>query len=181
MANADAHGVFQFGGGTVIPPDVALLIFDCYETLIELDGRAYIPRKGVLDFLDRYSTIPLAIISDGEHGTVAASLIQAGIADRFAVVWGAPESLATLPDGRVLKRLDVVLQHFKIDRDRAVFIGDSPLDAEAARFHLVPFIRIPRSEDRDFSFARLLKGPSRYQSSEFTAIFLERYMQRKGK
>jgi hypothetical protein len=79
----------------------------------------------------------------------------------------------------MLKRLDAVIARFAVPIEQVVFIGDSPLDAAAAQHHGVPFIRVPRSEDREFSFAGLIKGPSRYQSSEFTSIFIERYLNRK--
>ena len=72
-----------------------------------------------------------------------------------------------------------LVARFRVAAPEAVFIGDSPLDAEAARHFAVPFVRVPRSEDRDFTFSTLIRGPSRYQSSEFSTVFLERYLNRK--
>ena len=60
-----------------------------------------------------------------------------------------------------------------------MFIGDSPLDAEAARQHQIPFIRVPRSEDLEFTFDCLIGGPSRYNSNQFSSVLFERYLQRK--
>lgn len=173
---------FQFGAGTVIPNDVGLIILDCFETLVEMRDRVYVPRQGIPEFLDHFALrlrVPLAVLSDGEQSAVEAALRQAGIAGHFAAVVGAPESLVQLPDGRMLKRLELLLQRFSLPAASVVFIGDSPLDADAARHFAVPFVRVPRSEDREFSFATLLRGPSRYQSSEFSAVFLERYLPRK--
>lgn len=182
MSQAPADGVFQFGAGTIIPGDVRLLILDCFETLVEMRDRRYIPRLGIGDFLTHFAVrkgVPVAVLSDGEQAAVEAAVAQAGLAERIAAVVGAPDSLGELPDGRMLKRLDLMLGRFNVPAARAVFIGDSQFDGEAARHHGVPFVRVPRSEDQAFSFAGLIAGPSRYSSGEFTAAFLERYVQRK--
>lgn len=181
MSQTPAGSTFQFGAGTVVPPDVTLLILDCFETLVELRGRSYIPRQGMTTFLDHFSgrkQVRLAVLSDGEQVAVEAAVAQAGLSNRFAAIVGAPDSLGQLPDGRVLKRLDLLISRFGVTTAETVFIGDSPLDAQAAQHHAVPFIRVPRSEDDAFSFASLITGPSRYQSSEFSAVFLERYLRK---
>ncbi len=174
-------GEFQFGGATVVPSDVRLLIFDCFETLVEMEARVYRARQGIPEILRHFTQagVQLAVLSDGEQVAVEAALAQAGLEDGFAAIIGAPESLGQLADGRMLKRLDSVIARFCVPVEQAVFIGDSPLDAAAAQHHAVPFIRVPRSEDRDFSFAKLINGPSRYHSSEFSNVFLERYLKRK--
>jgi phosphoglycolate phosphatase-like HAD superfamily hydrolase len=181
MTGIPAGGSLQFGAGTVIPPDLDLLILDCFETLVELHGRSYRPRLGMVAFLDHVSTgrkLPVVVLSDGEQTAVEVALAQAGLSGRFAAIVGAPESLGQLPDGRVLKRLDLLIKRFAVTAARTVFIGDSPLDAQAAQHHGVPFIRVPRSEDELFTFTRLITGPSRYQSSEFSSVFLERYLRK---
>jgi phosphoglycolate phosphatase-like HAD superfamily hydrolase len=181
MSQAPTDGTFQFGSGTVVPKDVELLIVDCFETLVEMQGRKYVQRQGIDSFLSHFSgrhRVPVVVLSDGEQSAVEAALAQAGLAGRFAAVVGAPDSLGQLPDGRVLKRLDLVISRFTAPLQRTVFIGDSPLDALAAKHHSVPFIRVPRSEDDTFSFASLITGPSRYQSTEFSAVFLERYLRK---
>ncbi len=181
MTTADADGGFQFGGGTIIPSDVSLLILDCFETLVEMTGRSYVARKGITDFIDHYQQrgVPMVVLSDGEQGSVEAAIGQAGLAGRFAAVVGAPLSLRQHEDGRVLKRLDTVVKRFAVPIEQVVFIGDSPLDGLAAQHHAVPFIRVPRSEDQTFTFVALIKGPSRYQSAEFSNVFLERYLKRR--
>ncbi|MCS6969715.1 MAG: HAD family hydrolase [Planctomycetota bacterium] len=174
----------QFGSATVIPHDVALLILDCFETLIALRGRAYVPRRGVIEFLDHFTITrpetPRVVVSDAEQSTVEAALVQAGLIERLTAIIGAPTSLAVHSDGRQLKRLDAIVDQFRAPVHRTIFIGDSPLDAQAAHYHRIPFIRVPRSEDENFSFACLISGPSRYQSAEFSALFLQQYLRHRG-
>lgn len=169
----------QFGAATVITPQVRLIILDCFETLVELEGGAYRPRRGVHEFLAHFHGRPnttLVVASDAEEHLVLATLAQAGILGRFAALYHAGNAMEDLGDGRVRKRLDVPLAAHGVGPEEAVFIGDSPLDAEAARHHRLPFIRVPRSEDRAFSFTTLIGGPSRYNSAEFSAAFLEQYL-----
>lgn len=173
-----AGGTLQFGAATVVPADVQLIVLDCFETLVEMRQRRWIPRQGMPEFLDHFARrrqVPVAVLSDGEQAAVEAAVAQAGLGDRLVAVVGAPASLGQLPDGRVLKRLDALVASFGAATARTVFIGDSPLDAQAAQHHGVPFIRVPRSEDDAFSFSVLISGPSRYQSTEFASVFLERY------
>lgn len=179
---AQADGSFQFGGRTVIPADAGLVILDCFETLVELAGSKYRLRQGMLGFLDHFAIrrgLPVVVLSDGEQAFVEQVVAEAGVAERIALILGAPGALEQLPEGRTRKRLDIPPAMFGVELERCVYIGDSPTDGEAARHHQVPFIRVPRSEDREFSFLRLISGPSRYQSSEFAAVFLERYLDRK--
>jgi len=177
-----SDGTFQFGASTIVPSDVRLIILDCFETLVELEGRIYQARHGVVPFLQHFmhGNVQLAVLSDGEQAAVEGALSQAGLTQHFAIVVGAPLSLEQLPDGRMVKRLDQLIVRFAVPIEQTIFVGDSPLDAVAAQHHGVPFIRVPRSEDRDFTFASLISGPSRYQSSEFSAVFLERYLKRKN-
>jgi len=181
VTTADADGGFQFGGGTIIPSDVSLLILDCFETLVEMAGRSYVARRGIADFIVYFQQlgVPMIVLSDGDQAAVEAALGQAGLTGRFLAVIGAPLSLRQHEDGRVLKRLDTVVKRFAAPIEQVVFIGDSPLDGLAARQHAVPFIRVPRSEDQTFTFASLIKGPSRYRSGEFSQVFLERYLKRR--
>jgi FMN phosphatase YigB (HAD superfamily) len=171
----------QHGSQTVIPARVRLILFDCFETLVELRGPSYVVRTGVADLLahfHRQRGVSLAVLSDAAEEQVVAALTQAGIADRFARVYHAANASEDLGEGRTRKRLDVPLRDFACDRDDAIFVGDSPSDASAAQHYQVPFIRVPRSEDRGFSFATLISGPSRYSSAEFSAAFIAQYLQR---
>jgi phosphoglycolate phosphatase-like HAD superfamily hydrolase len=171
----------QFGGATSITPDIRLILLDCYETLVELDGGRYRPRLGIRDFLTHFGSrvgIPLVVVSDASHEQVGSALAQAGLDSFASAIYHRGNAAEVLGDGRMRKRLDLPMTDFGVKPHQTVFIGDSPLDAEAAKHHRVRFIRVPRSEDRSFSFASLITGPSRYRSQEFNVTFLDRY--RKG-
>ena len=168
----------QFGGATTIGPDVRLILLDCFETMVELDGTTYRPRLGMTEFLTHFGSrvgIPIAVISDAKKAEVDAALTQARLSTFVVTVYHADNAAETLGSGRMRKRLDVPMSDFKVKPTQTLFIGDSPLDAEAAQHHGVQFIRVPRSEDRTFSFANLITGPSRYRSQEFNITFMDRY------
>ncbi len=165
----------QPGSTTAITARTKLILLDCFETLVELDAGNYRARIGVVTFLDYYRTrqpTPMAVISDAGQVVVEAAIAQAGLRTAFTAVYHAGNASEPLAGGRSRKRLDVPLRDFAVAAPQAMFIGDSPLDAEAAAHHGVPFIRVPRSEDRTFSFAGLIGGPSRYDSAQFSLTFL---------
>lgn len=167
----------QFGSQTVIAPTVQLVLMDCFETLIQFGPEGYKPRHGIVRFLEALATerrIPVVVISDAPEPAIASALRQAGLLPRIASVYDRRAS-DDLGAGRIRKRLDLPLMELGIAPHRAVFIGDSPLDAEAAHYHGVPFIRVPRSEDRSFNFVRLLSGPSEYNSGEFSLLFTQEF------
>jgi len=168
----------QYGADTIIPRSVRLILLDCFETLIELTARGYVPRRGIPEFLRcfvRDRQVPVVVISDASEELIIVALKQAGVRHLIQGIYHAGNAEEVLADGRRRKRLDVPLADFQISGPEAVFVGDSPLDAEAAHHYQLPFIRVPRSEDSAFSFADLITGPSRYQSAHFTALMLERY------
>ncbi len=172
----------QFGGTTIIGPDIRLLLLDCFETIVEMESSVYRPRLGMIDFLTHFGSrlgIPIAVISDASKEAVENALAQSRLTTYFITIYHAGNAAEELGSGRARKRLDLPLSHFKIKASQTLFIGDSPLDAEAAQHYGVQFIRVPRSEDRSFSFASLITGPSRYRSQEFNITFLDHY--RKGK
>ena len=173
----------QFGGATTIGPEVRLILLDCFETMVELEGKSYRPRLGIPEFLTHFGSrvgIPIAVISDAKQSEVDAALTQARLATYVVKVYHADNAAEKLDGGRTRKRLDVPLGEFKVKATQTLFIGDSPLDAEAAQHYHVQFIRVPRSEDRSFSFANLITGPSRYRSQEFNVTFLDRYAKKDG-
>jgi len=168
----------QYGADTIIPRTVRLILLDCFETLIELTARGYVPRRGIPEFLRcfvRDRQVPVVVISDASEELIISALKQAGVRHLIQGIYHAGNAEEVLADGRRRKRLDVPLSDFHVSGPEAVFVGDSPLDAEAAHHYQLPFIRVPRSEDSAFSFAALITGPSRYQSAHFTALMLERY------
>jgi phosphoglycolate phosphatase-like HAD superfamily hydrolase len=167
----------QFGSETVIGPRVRMLLMDCFETLIELGAGGYVARRGLRRFLDEMASRGLiaTVISDAPEPAVVGALRQAGLLERFSSIYDR-RTAVEIGNGRLRKRLDVPLADAGIAPSEAVFIGDSPLDAEAAQLHQVPFIRIPRSEDRAFSFEQLISGPSKYASDEFAFTFDRHYL-----
>ena len=162
----------QFGSDTVIGPRVRMLLMDCFETLVELGEGGYVPRRGLRRFLDEMARrgLLIAVVSDAPEPAVVGALRQAGLLGRFDAIYDRRMAV-DIGNGRTRKRLDVPLSEAGIASQDAVFIGDSPLDADAAQLHQVPFIRIPRSEDRAFSFEQLITGPSKYASAEFAFTF----------
>jgi len=169
----------QFGAATVITDAIKLILLDCFETLVQLDGGTYHARPGVVEFLAYHARQPgrvLAVASDCDEQRVRSALAEAGLLDAFAGVYHAGNAVDEDAEGRLNKRLDVPMRDFAARPEQVAFIGDSPLDADAARRYGVLFIRVPRSEDRSFSFATLIAGPSKYNSVEFSAAFLERYL-----
>ncbi len=155
----------QHGSDTVIGPQARVLLMDCFETLVHLGDGGYRARTGIERFLDHFSrrrAIPVVVVSDAPEADVTGALRQAGLLAWIAGIFDRRQL-----DTRGRKSLDRILAELGMTAAEAVFIGDSPLDAEAARTHGVPFIRVPRSEDRGFSFERLISGPSRYRSGEF--------------
>ncbi len=159
----------QFGSDTVIGLHVRLILMDCFDTLVQFGDEGYQPRRGIHRFLDVFAAdrrVPVAVISDAPEAAIAGALRQAGLLARITGMYDRKAS-DDLGAGRLRKRLDIPLAEHHLRPAQAVFIGDSPLDAEAAKHHGVPFVRVPRSEDRTFSFERLIAGPSRYNSGEF--------------
>jgi FMN phosphatase YigB (HAD superfamily) len=172
----------QFGSSTRISPDIRLLLLDCFETMVELDRHAYRARNGMREFLTHYGAkvgLPIVVISDAAKEQVEGALAEARLSTYPVAVYHAGNAAEELGGGRRRKRLDLPVADFKVAPDQALFIGDSPLDAEAAQHYGVRFIRVPRSEDRAFSFVTLIDGPSRYQSQEFNLAFLDRYNKKK--
>lgn len=174
----------QAGSDTVIGPQVEMIILDCFETLVALGAGGYQPRKGVPVFLEHFGRrlgLHLVVHSDAEGPLVAEALGQAGLSDRFTAVYHAPEAVERAVDGTLTKCLDQPLHDARLEPFQVIFIGDSPLDARAAERYQVPFVRVPRSEDQDFTFARLIRGPSRYSSGEFANTMVEFYLKKKRK
>ena len=159
----------QHGSDTVIGPSVKLIVMDCFETLVQLGPEGYRPRLGIQRFLDVFAVdrrVPVVVISDAPEAAVIGALRQAGLLGRVSGIFDR-RAAEVLPGGRSRKRIDLPIAERGLASHQAVFIGDSQLDGEAALHHGVPFIRVPRSEDRSFSFERLISGPSRYRSGEF--------------
>ncbi len=169
----------QFGAATIIDDKIRLIILDCFETLVEMVDGIYRPRRGIVAFLKHFKQRPgmkFAIATDTDVELVMHALKEAKLEKYFSHIYHAGNAVEPLPDGRIRKRLDIPLRDFKLEASQAMFIGDSPMDAESANHHHLHFIRVPRSEDRNFTFACLIGGPSHYNSAEFSVTFLEQYL-----
>ena len=69
----------QFGSTTRISSDIRLLLLDCFETMVELNGHVYQARHGMVDFLTHYGArigLPIAVISDASQELVSQALAQ---------------------------------------------------------------------------------------------------------
>lgn len=167
----------QLGADTMLTDRHRLVLLDCFETLVQFLDQRYIPRQGILSFLEelRRRRKVLAVISDAPEPAVLAALRESGLRGYFREIYHAGNAAEDRGQGRFRKRLDLPLSQLGFTREEAIFIGDSPFDAEAAEHYRIPFIRVPRSEDASFSFVSLLTGPSRYDSGEFSSTMAQSY------
>src|ERR1043165_7046173 len=100
----------QFGGATTIGPDVRLILLDCFETMVELDGTTYRPRLGMTDFLTHFGArvgVPLAVTGDAKRGEGAGGLARARMAPFLLAVSHVGNAAEEPGSGRMRKRLDV--------------------------------------------------------------------------
>ncbi|MFW5846418.1 MAG: HAD family hydrolase [Planctomycetota bacterium] len=169
----------QFGSDTVLDDSMRLVVFDCFDTLVCMRQRRYIARNGVRRLLNHLAKQrrELAILSDGSERGVRSALQQAGLGNRFPEIFAVERACELGADGIMRKRLDRVMAHFRRSPAETVFIGDSPIDAEAARSQGAHFIRVPGEADTDFSFAQLLDGASHYHSECYVDRLLRSYRQ----
>jgi phosphoglycolate phosphatase-like HAD superfamily hydrolase len=160
------------GSDTIIGPETRLILMDCFDTLVQHGveaGAPYRPRRGIARFLEHFVAerlVPVVVVSDAPEATVIAALRQAGLLHAVSALHDG-SACEVLPSGRLRKDLDGVLARHGVPPAQAVFIGDSPLDAEAAQHHGVAFVRVPTSTvSPGFSFEQLISGPSCYRSGE---------------
>ena len=142
---------------------------DCFETVVCMQNRKYIKRNGIAHFLEHFKGQRKYIVihSDAKRSLVIHALEEAGVFSIFDAIYDADNAGESLDDDTALKCLDIPMTDFQSNPAKTVFIGDSPMDAISAGNYNVPFIRVPRSEDQNFTFAQLVDGPSRYSSEVF--------------
>ena len=173
LASKEVYGIdmAQFGSDTLIRPTTRFIICDCFDTLVQSTPDGHVPRIGVSAFISWYKQqgATFVVHSDAKKKFVKRALNEAGLLKEITSLYHADNAMLEPTEDQPvgLKNLAKPLADFRIDKNDAVFIGDSPLDARAAQLFEVPFIRVPRSEDPDFSFTTLISGPSRYRSSVF--------------
>ena len=169
----------QLGADTILSDHHRLVLMDCFETLVQFSDGRYVARQGIPVFLEEITKRRrkvVVVISDAAESVIRDALHQAGLLRYLREIYHAGNSAEDLGQGRTRKRLDLPLKHHGCAREDAIFIGDSPFDAEAAAHHRIAFIRVPRSEDATFTFTTLLAGPSRYQSGEFFQTMAQSYL-----
>ncbi len=139
--------------------------------------RSYIARQGIREFLnhfrerDRY----IVIHTDATKALVEKALSEAGLSGEFDAIYDAENAGESLDEETALKCLNIPIKDFGTSIEQSIFIGDSPMDAISAHNYGVPFIRVPRSEDTNFSFTQLTHGPSRYSSEAFEQVLDDFY------
>ncbi len=136
-----------------IPPDVELVIFDCYDTLLHFDlAFGWVPREGLAEVLDHLRGRRLAVASDGAEDEIRVLLGR--FARRFFGVYGRSKLLWR--GLRYLKDLGRICRDAAVPPERAVMVGDNRggVDAASAKRFAVRFIQVPPGDG--FSLASLI-------------------------
>jgi phosphoglycolate phosphatase len=79
----------------------------------------------------------LAIVTNKPEALSRNLLTQLGLVDHFAVIIGGDTAAKSKPHPDPLR---MALETIGIPSERAIFVGDSPIDAAAARACAIPFI-----------------------------------------
>jgi phosphoglycolate phosphatase len=111
---------------------------DHYVENIAVSSR---PFDGVVDLLDRLSGegVRLAVCTNKLEGLSVRLLTELGLADRFAAIVGADTLDVRKPDpGHVLG----TIERAGGDKTRAIMVGDSRADIDAAKAAGVPVIAV---------------------------------------
>jgi len=160
-------------GKYTIKPDKELIIVDAHDTILKRDlsrdplqifGDPRQPdriewgiRDGLLNFIEYFTQIRKAriiISSDGNVERLRDVFERFGIARRIQRIYGREH----LHKETYLKQLDCILADAGVNRERAVFIGDSKIDAYSAERYGVDFIAVPGTlDDPTFSFNEFLR------------------------
>ncbi|MHC5067410.1 MAG: HAD family hydrolase [Planctomycetota bacterium] len=165
----------HFGSKTMLDDDLVGVALDCFDTLVELDEATYRPRRGVIGFLEYCRDqrgLVLVVLSDAHSDRLRRVLQGTGLDHYFDRLYYGCGAIDIDDEGRPMKHFRNVLADYSITAEQLLFIGDSPLDAEAARRAEIKFIRVPGSADREFGFRRLITGPSGYNSGAYSRKML---------
>ena len=79
------------------------------------------------------------IISSNFHETIMEILIQRGMVDKFQIIIGRDDVENAKPNPEGILR---VINAYNLKRENVLFIGDSPIDEEAAQNAQVNFINV---------------------------------------
>jgi phosphoglycolate phosphatase len=93
--------------------------------------------------LDNLTPAFKTAIATNRTDTMDHVLSEHGLAGRFDIVVTASDVRYPKPHP---EQLNVILAHFDIEPDQMIYIGDSPLDGEAAHAAGVPFIAYRNSD-----------------------------------
>ncbi|MBE7438777.1 MAG: phosphoenolpyruvate carboxykinase (ATP) [Spirochaetales bacterium] len=160
-------------GKYTIGPDKDLIIVDAHDTILKRDlsrdplqifGDPRQPerlewgmRDGLLNFIEYFTQIrkaKIVISSDGNVERLRDVFERFGIARRIARIYGREH----LHKETYLKQLDRILLDAGVEKERAVFIGDSKIDGYSAERYGVEFIAVPGTlDDPAFSFNEFLR------------------------
>jgi phosphoglycolate phosphatase len=143
---ANVRPLVSLGATTLIRQTLGSLAADPVDDLAEFratlsalsaDPATIYP--GVIDALEALISKGhiLAIVTNKPE-TLSRNLIsQLGMADHFRAIIGGDTTGQTKPHPEpVWKALETI----RISSDRAIFVGDSPIDAQAARACAIPFV-----------------------------------------
>ncbi len=120
-------------------PGLVARFIDIYRTRIASESRPFDGVEAALDILtDRGATLA---VCTNKPTALSILLLQAlGMADRFAAIIGADAAPKPKPDP---SHLLFTIAEAGGDRSRALMVGDSAADAEAAKAAGVPVILVP--------------------------------------
>lgn len=124
-----------------------LIILDLFGTIVPIERSGKV-RSGLLEFLDFYKGIPVAVFSDMPRQGVKRILKEFRLAGRVQGVYGEEDmvSVGSLQDSRLVKDLESVCTDFGVGKANAVFIGDNFVgrDARSAEAFGVRLIKVPQ-------------------------------------
>lgn len=122
-----------------------LVIFDFYDTLVQMDEEEWIPRKGIERLLWglQKSGKTLAVCSDAGEDLIAERLGE--YKDCFVGIYGHSDLVCE--DEVQYKNLALICQETGIPEERTIFVGDNNegLDQRSAEKYGINFIEVPRT------------------------------------
>jgi len=87
--------------------------------------------EGIADLLARAAQhVPLGLFTGASQEAAGILLARAGLAEYFRVIVGGDEIARPKPDP---EGIYLVCRHLGVEPSRAAYVGDSPLDLQAAR------------------------------------------------
>lgn len=105
--------------------------------------RFMVMAPGLISLLDKLAPDLKTAVATNRTDTMDRVLEEHGLVDRFDRVVTAADVQSPKPDPEMLL---VLLNHFNIAAWEMIYIGDSPLDAQAASAAGIPFVAYQNSE-----------------------------------